>query len=150
MVAIADSITGPYTVQGPFFYSIINGIADASKLEDPTIWYRGGKYHWITNEWNVRKAFHFTSSDGISNWKIEPGIASDPSADFIRYKDNTVNHWRKLERPKTYIENGHVVAMTFAAINVEKEDDRPNDKNGSKVIVVPFNGTVFDRDLATK
>ena len=106
-----------------------------------------GKCHWITNEWNIRKAIHFTSPDGISNWKLEPGYAYDPTANFIRYTDGTVNHWRKLERPKAYIENGHVVAFTFAAINVKKEDDQGSDQNGSKVIVVPFDGMAFDRDL---
>ena len=37
--------------------------------------------------------------------------------------------------------------MTFAVINVEKELDKPNDKNGSKIIVVPFDGEAFDHDL---
>lgn len=147
VVAIADNVAGPYTVQGPSFYSLVKDIVDVSKLEDPAIWYSGGKYHWITNEWNIRKALHFTSIDGINNWKLEQGYAYDPVANFIRYTDGTVNHWRKLERPKAYMENGHVVAITFAAINVEKEDDHGNDQNGSKVIVVPFDGVALDRDL---
>ncbi len=109
-----------------------------------------GKYHWITNEWNIRKAFHFTSQDGITNWKLEPDYAYDSSANFIRYTNGTVNHWRKLERPKVYMEKGHVVAMTFAAINVEKENDHANDKNGSKVIVLPFDGAKLDKDLSRR
>jgi len=37
--------------------------------------------------------------------------------------------------------------MTFAAIDVEKEQDKGNDDHGSKFIVVSFNGAVLDRDL---
>ena len=76
-----------------------------------------------------------------------PGLAYTPTANFVRYTDGTVNHWAKMERPSVYLENGHVVAMTFAVINVEKELDKPNDQNGSKIIVVPFDGEAFDRDL---
>lgn len=39
-----------------------------------------------------------------------------------------------------YIENGTITAMTFAVIDVQKEQDMPNDSHGSKVIVVPFAG----------
>jgi len=37
--------------------------------------------------------------------------------------------------------------MTFAAIDVEKDQDKGNDGHGSKVIVVPFDGAALDRDL---
>ncbi len=58
-----------------------------------------------------------------------------------------MNHWNKVERPAVYIENGHVVAMTLAAIDVEKEQDKGDDGHGSKVIVIPFDGAALDRDL---
>jgi hypothetical protein len=32
-------------------------------------------------------------------------------------------------------------------IDVEKEQDKGNDSHGSKVIVIPFDGSAFDRDL---
>jgi hypothetical protein len=42
-----------------------------------------------------------------------------------------------------------VAAMTFVAIDVEKEQDKGNDGHGSKFIVVPFDGAALDRDLQT-
>lgn len=149
IVAISDNLLGPYVSQGPSMWANnIARIPDESKLEDPCIWYSGGKYHFVTNEWDIVKAFHFTSTDGKTNWKLEEGYAYDASANFIRYTNGTVNHWAHLERPRPYFENGHVVAFTFAAINSEKGDDKPNDKNGSKVIVVPFDGVDFDSGVA--
>lgn len=38
------------------------------------------------------------------------------------------------------LKNGTITAMTFAVIDVQKEQDMPNDSHGSKVIVVPFAG----------
>jgi hypothetical protein len=51
-----------------------------------------------------------------------------------------------MERANTYEENGHVVAFTFAAIDVEKSGDLGNDTHGSKIIVVPFDGAKFDAE----
>lgn len=134
-------ILGPYKVQGESVYP--KGIPD---LEDPCIWYSGNLYHILVNSWSTRKAYHLTSPDGIHNW-TNRGIAYDPREAIIRYPNGTVNYWNKLERPSVYIENGRVVAMTFAAIDVEKEQDKGNDGHGSKVIVVPFDGAALDRDL---
>lgn len=117
-------------------------------IEDAVMWYSGGLYHITVNKWDTSKAFHITSVDGINNWKLQPGYAYDPTANFIRYTDNTVNHWTKLERPNVYIENGHVVAMTFSAIDVQKWEDGGNDQHGNKIIVMPFDGAALDADLS--
>ena len=149
VVAISDKLLGPYVTQGGSIWG--NGfpsIPNKSDLEDPCIWYSGGKYHFLTNEWDIVKAFAFTSKDGKSGWTLDSGHAYDAAANFIRYTDGTVNHWKHIERPRPYLVNGHVVAFTFAAINVEKADDLGNDKNGSKVIVVPFDGVAFDSGVA--
>lgn len=74
-------------------------------------------------------------------------MAYDPRGAIVGYPEDTVNHWNKAERPSVYIENGHVAAMTLAVIDVEKEQDQGNDGHGSKVIVIPFDGTALDRDL---
>jgi hypothetical protein len=74
-------------------------------------------------------------------------VAYDPDKDFIRYTDGTVNHWNKIERPGVYLENGHVAYFTFGVIDIPKEDETGNDGHGSKVIVVPFDGVAFDRDM---
>ena len=142
-LATADAVTGPFTVQTPGLLGQIAG-SPTQDMEDPLLYYSGNTYHVIFNDWSAKKAYHYTSSDGITNWKLQPGLAYDPTAGFVRYTDGTVNHWTKLERPSVYIENGEAVAMTFAAIDVEKEDDHGNDQHGSKVIVVPFDGAGLD------
>jgi hypothetical protein len=139
-------ILGPYTVQGPSIYPSIAGLPTLQNLEDPCVWYSGGLYHIIVNSWSNRRAFHLTSVDGITEWKYQ-GIAYDPTMDFVRYTDGTVNHWNKMERLGVYLENGHVAAVTLAVIDVPKDSDRGNDNHGSKVIVIPFDGAAMDRDL---
>jgi len=145
-----EGILGPYVIQGKSIYYQTTGI-DLKDLEDPAIWYSGGLYHVVVNGWSNRKAFHLTSVDGINDWKYR-GLAYDPTTDFIRYTDGTVNHWNKLERPGIVMENGHVVAITLAALDVPKDDEKGNDRHGSKIIVLPFDGEALDRDLqsATK
>ena len=142
-IGIADNVAGPYVAQGSIFEQ--TGVSPAN-MEDPCLWFSGGLYHAIINNWSQRKAYHFTSSDGIHNWQLQPGYAYDPKADFVRYTDGTVDHWNKAERPSVYIENGHVAAMTLAVIDVEKEQEHGNDGHGSKIIVIPFDGAALDRD----
>jgi hypothetical protein len=144
-------ILGPYTVEGPPVYTTIPELAvrKPEYLEDPAVWFSGGLYHILVNDWNDRKAFHLTSVDGIHHW-IFRGLAYDPTRDFIRYTDGTINHWNKMERPGVLLENGHIVAVTLAVIDVPKDDEKGNDGHGSKVIVIPFDGTALDRDLQTK
>jgi hypothetical protein len=137
-----SGILGPYKVQGPsVFPTNVPGFSNDS--EDPVIWYSGGLYHIVANWFSERKALHLTSPDGINNWK-NMGLAYDPTANFVRYTDGTVNHWNKMERPGVLIENGHVTHFTLAVIDVDKSQELGNDTHGSKVIVVPFDGAAFD------
>ena len=135
----------PYRIQGKSIYyqTELGTIPD---LEDPVMWHSGGFFHVVVNSWGTRKAYHLTSKDGVTDWKYR-GIAYDPTRDFIRYTDGTVNRWDKLERPGIVMENGHVIAVTLAAIDVPKDDDKGNDPHGSKIIVIPFDGEALDRDL---
>ena len=144
-------ILGPYTVEGPPVYTTIPELAvrKPEYLEDPAVWFSGGLYHILVNDWNDRKAFHLTSVDGIHHW-IFRGLAYDPTRDFVRYSDGTVNHWNKMERPGVLLEKGHVVAVTLAVIDVPKDEEKGNDGHGSKVIVIPFNGAALDRDLQSE
>ena len=143
-----NDVLGPYVAQGPAIYSGIAGMPqhDRQNLEDPVIWFSGGLYHVLVNNWSDRKAYHLTSEDGIHNWTYR-GVAYDSTKDLVRYADGTVNHWAKLERPGVFIESGHVAALTLAVIDVEKEQEHGNDGHGSKVIVIPFDGAALDRDL---
>jgi hypothetical protein len=147
-IGISDNVLGPYTVSGPPVWPLVSGLP-TSNMEDQVVWYSGGRYHIIVNKWDTRKAYHLTSTDGINNWKLASGYAYDPTANFIRYTNGTVNHWNKLERPNVYMEDGHVVAMIFAAIDVAKEQELGNDSHGSKVIVVPFDGASLDAGSPT-
>ena len=58
-----------------------------------------------------------------------------------------MNHWDMMERPGGVLLNGHVAAVTFAVLDVPKDQELGNDNHGSKVIVVPFDGVAFDRDM---
>jgi hypothetical protein len=144
-----DNILGPYDVQGDSIYRGLPGLPqdNLGRLEDPVIWFSGGWYHILVNNWGDRRAYHIISRDGITGWKFQ-GLAYEPGADFIRYTDGTVNHWNKLERPGVLIENGHVTAVSLAVIDVPKEEENGNDGHGSKIIVIPFEGAALDRDLA--
>jgi hypothetical protein len=140
-----NGVLGPYKLQGHSIYPGMPGLP-THNLEDPVIWYSGGLYHIVVNCWSDRKAFDLTSADGITNW-TNRGLAYDPTTNFLRYTDGTVNHWNNIERPNVYLENGHVAYFTFAVIDVPKSQELPNDNHGSKVIVVPFDGVAFDRDM---
>jgi alpha-L-fucosidase len=139
-------ILGPYKIVAPSAYGQIPGMQQRG-IEDPVVWYSGGLYHIVANDFGQRKAIHLTSKDGITGWTLR-GAAYDPTKGFVRYTDGTVNHWNKLERPGVYIENGHVAAVTLAVIDVPKNEEVGNDAHGSKVIVIPFDGAALDRDLA--
>jgi hypothetical protein len=141
-------ILGPYTVQGPSVYPGVAGLPqhDRNNLEDPVVWFSGGLYHIVVNNWSDRKAYHLTSLDGINQWTYR-GLAYDPTTNFIRYTNGVVNHWEKLERPGVLIENGHVTAVTLAALDVPKDQEHGNDMHGSKILVIPFDGAALDRDL---
>jgi len=143
-----NGVLGPYLVQGPSVYPKIVNLpqTDLRHFEDPVVWFSGGLYHIVVNNWSQRRAYHLTSADGINDWKFR-GLAYDPRQDFVRYTNGTVNHWDKLERPGVLIENGHVTAFTLAGLDVEKSEEKGNDTHGSKVIVIPFDGAALDRDL---
>jgi len=139
-------ILGPYHAQGPSIYPTVAGLT-LKDLEDPVVWFSGGRYHIVVNSWSQRQAFHLTSKDGITGWTLR-GLAYDPRVDFVRYTNGTVNRWDKLERPGVVIEGGHVVAVTLAVLDVPKDEEKGNDRHGNKVIVIPFDGAALDRDLA--
>ena len=145
-VGISDGgINGTYKVMTDNIFPM-NVPGYGACREDPNLWYSGGLYHVVVDDYCNRKALHLTSPDGISNWKYA-GAAYASAVDFVRFTDGTTltsNRLYKMERANTYEENGHVVAFTFAAIDVEKSGDLGNDTHGSKIIVVPFDGAAFD------
>lgn len=137
-------IMDTFVIQGRSVWPNVQGLNNAN-AEDPVIWRSGGCYHITVNWWDARVAHHLMSSDGINDWR-DMGVAYDPREPFIRYSDGTVNRWNNIERPNVVMEDGHVVAFTFAVTDTEKNDIMGNDDSGSKIIVVPFAGRSFDRD----
>jgi hypothetical protein len=137
----ADDVTGKYDVRTSRIYPSIQG-EDNGKAEDPIMWYSGGYFHVVYNYWNTRKGYHIMSRDGVHNW-INTGLALDRFTDFCRYTDGTVNHWGNMERPNVYMENGHVVAFTFAVTDDNKDLSKAT---AGKILVVPFDGEKFDAD----
>lgn len=136
-IAIAESVAGPWTKVQSNLWTKVDGMP-SENVEDPVIWYADGMYHCIANKWDARRAYYLTSEDGIDDWNLHSGTAYTPDAEFLYYEDGTANNWTKLERPGIYVEDGQIKAMTFAVIDVQKEEDFGNDQHGSKVIVVPF------------
>ena len=138
-----NGILGPYKIMGDKIYKGMEGIPQ-EKMEDPTVWFSGGMYHMIVNHHGVDTSYHFTSPDGIHNWKSR-GIAFKKDADIFKYTNGTVNDWAIVQRMTVYVENGHPTHFLFSVIDVNKGKDRPNDNHGSKIVIVPFDGVAFDK-----
>lgn len=66
-------ILGPYQVMGDSVYFRLAGIPRRymRAYEDPVIWYSGGWYHLIVNQWRDRRAYHLLSRDGIAGWRFQ-------------------------------------------------------------------------------
>lgn len=140
-----NGILGPYKILTDRVYKDIPGFPQ-EKVEDPTVWHSGGMYHIVANHWPSRTSYHLTSEDGIHNWKNR-GVAFSDDAGIFRYTDGTVNKWTIVQRPTAYVEGGHVAAFNFSVIDVNKGEDCPDDNHGSKIVVVPFDGEAFGRDM---
>ncbi len=149
VIMISDNIEGPYKIMGTNIFKNQPELADYmdEMLEDPTVWYSGGLYHIVVNQHRYGIAFHFTSEDGINDWKYR-GRAFDTDKKIFRYTDGTLNNWFTVQRPVVFCENGHPTHFTFSVIDAHKGDDNPNDNNGSKIVVVPFDGEAFDAHMA--
>lgn len=141
-----DGILGPYKIMSDAVYKA-NPELPQDRNEDPTLWYSGGLYHVVYNHWASKTSHHFSSKDGINDWTYR-GIAFKKGASKIfRYTDGTVNDWQFVERPTAYVEDGHVTHFLFSVIDVTKGQDKASDNHGSKIVVVPFDGEAFDRDM---
>lgn len=144
-IMISDNgILGPYKIVYDRVYKNYPELPQ-TKNEDPTVWYSGGRYHIVYNHWPSKTSYHFTSEDGITDWKYR-GIAFEKGESKIfKYTDGTVNQWEFVERPTAYVENGHVTHFIFSVLDVHKGKDLANDNHGSKIVVVPFDGKAFDK-----
>ncbi|MDZ8117631.1 glycoside hydrolase family protein [Pontiella agarivorans] len=141
-----DGILGPYKMLNDRVWEGLKNMPQF-KNEDPTIWYSDGLYHIVVNHHGGGDiTYHLTSEDGIHNW-TNRGLAFHKAYGVFRYTDGTRNDWNIVQRPTVYTENGMVKAFNFSVIDVHKGKDRGNDNHGSKIIVVPFDGTGFSKHI---
>jgi MYXO-CTERM domain-containing protein len=169
-IAIADTLCGPYLMQKPTWTypqanlpnvdsiypqrTSIPGVSNPTYgwEEDPHIWYSAGTYHVVYSGSQDRVGYHLYSTDGIHDWK-DNGYAWSPrdyQKIFCYEGSTTCNQWYKMERPGVVLEDGHPTHITWAVADVDKDNQIPAGSNhGSKVIVVPFDGTAFDTDFGS-
>jgi len=169
LIAIADTLCGPYLMQKPTWTYPKANLPSIDSIyphrtsqpdptitnptyaweEDPTIWYSGGRYHVLYQSSTDRVGYELSSPDGIHDWK-DGGLAYDPrmyQKIFGYTGSTTYTKWYKMERPGVVLENGHVTHVTWAVADVDKDNQIPAGSNhGSKIIVVPFDGVAFDSD----
>lgn len=138
-----EGILGPYKIMGDKIYKGMEGVPQ-TKMEDPTIWYSGGMYHMVVNHHGVDTSYHFTSPDGIHNWKSR-GIAFKKDANIFNYSNGIKNTWGIVQRMTVHVENGHPSHFLFSVIDVHKGKDLAHDNHSSKIVIVPFDGLSFDR-----
>ena len=138
-------ILGPYRMLGAQAWVGIDGVPQ-SEMEDPTIWYSDGLYHIVVNHHAEDHSYHLTSLDGVHNWKNR-GLAIARGSGVFRYTNGVVNNWYTIQRPTVYTEDEQVKCFNFSVIDVHKGSDGGNDKHGSKIIVVPFDGENFGKDM---
>jgi hypothetical protein len=144
-IMISDNgILGPYKIVHDRVYKNYPDLPQ-SKNEDPTVWYSGGIYHIVYNHWPSKTSHHFTSENGIDDWKYRGIAFKKGETDIFRYSDGTINKWEFIERMTAYVENGHVTHFIFSVLDVHKGKDLANDNHGSKIVVVPFDGKAFDK-----
>jgi MYXO-CTERM domain-containing protein len=117
--------------------------------EDPHIWRSGGVYHVIYSGSGDRVGWHVYSTDGIS-WK-DNGYAWSPrdyQKLFCYEGTTTCTQWFKMERPGVVLQDGHPTHITWAVADVDKDNQvTPGSNDGTKIIVVPFDGVAFDSDF---
>ncbi|MDZ8117039.1 hypothetical protein [Pontiella agarivorans] len=143
-----EGILGPYKIMNGRIYENYPDLPQTQN-EDPTVWYSGGMYHVVYNHWPSKTSHHFSSIDGITDWKYRGIAFKKDETKIFRYTDGTVNDWQYIERPTAYLDEqtGHVTHFIFSVIDVKKGQDRANDNHASKIVVVPFDGEAFDRDM---
>lgn len=147
-VMISDSgILGPYKIVNDRVYKDYPELPQ-TKNEDPTVWYSGGMYHIVYNHWPTKTSHHFSSIDGIHNWKYRGIAFKKEETKIFKYTNGTINDWQYIERPGAYVENGHVTHFMFSVIDVSKGKDRGDDNHASKIVIVPFDGVAFDNYMA--
>ena len=171
-IAISDTLCGTYVKQKPTLAytpnptdaqgnpvtgtiyakrSSIPGVSNPTYLwqEDPHIWRSGGVYHVIYSGSGDRVGWHVYSTDGLS-WK-DNGYAWSPrdyQKIFCYEGTTTCTQWYKMERPGVVLQNGHPTHITWAVSDVDKDNKvLPGSNDGTKIVVVPFDGVAFDNDF---
>jgi hypothetical protein len=93
-----NGVLGPYVAQDPSIYPHVAGMPqhELAHLEDPVLWFSGGLYHVVVNNWSDRRAYHLTSKNGIDDWTYR-GVAYDPTKDYVRYTNVSVTRGTTMQ-----------------------------------------------------
>ncbi len=143
-----SGVTGPYKIMNfPVFSQRLDLYQTGN--EDPTVWYSGGLYHVVYNNYgHTDVCHHFTSKDGITDWRYR-GVAFDKDQlKIFKYTDGTINDWQVVQRPTAVMHRDGYVSHFLFSVMESKGGDQGNDNNGSKIVVVPFDGRAFDAYMA--
>lgn len=136
-IAISSGLENTWYVDNAEGWTAVDGV-DPEDMADPVMWYEDGMYHMIATNKAGTKGFYLSSANGIDGWRLHKEAAFDTSAPFFKYTDGTVNNWAVASRPGVYMEDGHFKALTLSVDNVALENDLGGDKNGSKIVVMPY------------
>ena len=137
-----NGVLGPYKIVADPVKN--HPVLPKKGIEDPTIWYSGGLYHMVFNHHPTNASYHMYSKDGIKDWEYG-GIAFTQARNVFKYTNKIVNKWTVVQRMTVYVEDEHPTHFIFSVIDTGKGQDQPNDQNGSKIVVVPFDGVAFDK-----
>ncbi len=147
MISEGTDVTGPYKIMNYPVYSQRLDLYQGFN-EDPTVWYSGGMYHVMYNHWPTGICHHFTSFDGLSDWRYRGIAFNKRTTKIFKHADGTIEDWGMVERPTAVMgDDGHVSHFLFSVVE-RTGGDGPNDENGSKIVIVPFDGKAFDDYMA--
>jgi hypothetical protein len=112
----APSYKGPYTELEKGANLLPNG----GELEDPTIWWAGGQYNILLNDWKGRATgigkagAQYASEDGIHYQLVTPEPVFTKT---VKYDDGTEETFARRERPFIYVnERGEAEALFTACL----------------------------------
>ena len=114
----ADSLFGDYQPS----FGLRNSLPNGYELEDPCLWYAGGQYNMLVNDWKEASympghpTLYYYSKDGkkFHLYSDEPVF---PSSNEIQFSDGSVETFLRMERPNIYVnEDGEVEAFMSTAV----------------------------------
>ena len=114
----ADSLFGDYKPS----FGLGNSLPNGYELEDPCLWYAGGQYNMLVNDWKEASympghpTLYYFSKDG-KQFHLYSDTPVFPSSNEIEFADGSVETFLRMERPNVYVnEAGEVEAFMSTAV----------------------------------